>query len=92
MEFYFKTTSSGQNFGGSLLNCTKIPLIVMYWKSRLGVDFKIESVLQARRKENEILCMATVKMGGATVTLNKTKSKEGQCDYLDKTEVSSKKM
>ena len=37
-----------------MLNCTKIPLILLYWKSpqsTLWVDFKIESVLQASRKK-----------------------------------------
>ena len=43
-----------QKYGGFLLNCTKIPLIVLCWKSQqstLRADFKVESVLQSRRKK-----------------------------------------
>ena len=45
---YLKITSREQKYGGFLLNCTKLALIVLFWKSwqsTLWVDFKIESVL-----------------------------------------------
>ena len=57
LQFYLRITSrmgGGREYGGFLLNCTKIPLIVLCWKSRqstLLVDFKIESVFQAGRKK-----------------------------------------
>ena len=54
LQFYFKTTSRGEKNGGFLLNCTKIQLTVLCLKSLqlpMWVDFKIESVLQARRKK-----------------------------------------
>ena len=53
LENLFKNYSL-QKYGGFLLNCTKIPLIVLCWKSQqstLLVDFKVESVLQSRRKK-----------------------------------------
>ena len=50
LQFYFKITSKGKKYGDFLLNCTKIPLIVLYWKSWLWVDFKMESVLGYSRK------------------------------------------
>ena len=58
LQFYLRITSrmgeGGERYGGFLLNCTKIPLIVLCWKSRqstLLVDFEIESVFQAGRKK-----------------------------------------
>ena len=57
LQFYLRITSrGGREYGGFLLNCTKIPPIVLCWKSRqstLLVDFKIESVFQAGRKKIE---------------------------------------
>ena len=53
LENLFKNYSL-QKYGGFLLNCTKIPLIVLCWKSQqstLLVDFKVESVLQSKRKK-----------------------------------------
>ena len=53
LENLFKNYSL-QKYGGFLLNCTKIPLIVLCWKSQqstLLVDFEVESVLQSRRKK-----------------------------------------
>ena len=50
-------TIRGKKYGGFLLNCTKIPLIVLCWKSwqsTLWEDSKIESVgvlLKVRRKK-----------------------------------------
>ena len=32
LQFYFKIISREQKYGGFLLNCTKIPLIVFCWK------------------------------------------------------------
>ena len=45
-QSYFK----GGKYGGFLLNCSKIPHIVLCWNSQLWVDFKIESVLGYSRK------------------------------------------
>ena len=48
------TSKGGQKYGGFLFNCTKNPLIVLCWKSQqstMWVYFKIESVLQAKRKK-----------------------------------------
>ena len=50
----FKNYLKMQKYGGFLLNCTKISLIGLYWSSQqltLWVDFKVESVLQSRRKK-----------------------------------------
>ena len=44
---YFK----GKKYDGFLFNWKKILLIILCWNSRLGVDFKIESVLQARERK-----------------------------------------
>ena len=44
----------GQKYGGFLLNFYKISLTVLWWSSQqsaLRVDFKVESVLQSRRKK-----------------------------------------
>ena len=61
------------------------------------VDFKIESVLQVRRKKKvlyklyNILCKAHEKMGDKLqLTLNNSKSEERQGDYQDKTQNLSK--
>ena len=43
-----------QKYVGFLLNCTKISLTVLQWSSQrsaLQVHFKVESVLQSRRKK-----------------------------------------
>ena len=50
----FKNYFRVQKYGGFLLNCTKISLTVLCWSSQqstLWVDFKVESVLQSRRKK-----------------------------------------
>ena len=64
-------TSSEQKYGGFLLNCTNIPLIVLCWKSQqstLSVDFKIESVLPAKRKKAKLgIDLADEEIGAATV-------------------------
>ena len=59
---YFK----GVIYGGSLLNCTKISLIVLCYKSRLGVDLKIRISIASQEKENKILCIANEEMGVTT--------------------------
>ena len=54
LQSYLNITLRVQKYGGFLLNCTKIPLIVLCWKSQqstLRADFKVESVLQSRRKK-----------------------------------------
>ena len=54
LQIYLKITLRVQKYGGFLLNCTKIQLIVLCWKlqqSTLWLDFKVESVLQPRRKK-----------------------------------------
>ena len=55
LESYLKITLRVQKYGGVLLNCTKIPLIFCVGsfntQSALWVDFKVESVLQSRRKK-----------------------------------------
>ena len=58
----FKNYFKGAKCGDFLLKCTKIPLIVLYWKSQqstLWVDFNVESVLQSRRKKFKFLYIAT---------------------------------
>ena len=50
----FKSDFRVQKYGGFLLNCVKISLTVLCWcsqQSTLRVDFKVESVLQSRRKK-----------------------------------------
>ena len=50
----FKNYFKGAKIGGFLLNCKEIPLIVLCWKSQqstLWVDFKVESILQSKRKK-----------------------------------------
>ena len=50
----FKNYFRMQKYGGFLLNCTKISLTVLCWSSQqstLWKDFKLESVLQSRRKK-----------------------------------------
>ena len=58
LQFYLKIISRGQKYGGFLLNCTKLPLIVSCWKSwqsTLWVDFKMESaLLKTRRKKRKL--------------------------------------
>ena len=42
-------------------------LPILYWKSRLGVDFKIIiSSIASQEKENKILCIANEEMGATT--------------------------
>ena len=66
-----------------------LPLIVLNWKSRLWVDFKLESMLhlslhqQAWRKK--VLCISVRKWEELHVTLNNSKSEYGQGYYKDKT-------
>ena len=50
----FKNYFRVQKYGGFLLNCTKVSLTVLSWSSQqstLWVDFKVEFVLQSRRKK-----------------------------------------
>ena len=54
LQISLKITLRAQKYGGFLLNCTKISLTVLCWSSQqstLWVDFKVESVLQSRRKK-----------------------------------------
>ena len=74
----------GQKYGGILLSCIKIPLIVLYWKSRLLVDFKIRISIPIQKNENRILCIANEEMQSLHLTFNNRKSEEGQGDCLDK--------
>ena len=51
---YLKISLRVQKYGDFLVNCTKIPFIAFCSKSQqspLWVDFKVESVLQSRRKQ-----------------------------------------
>ena len=42
-------------------------LPILYWKSRLGVDFKIIiSSIASQEKENKILCIANEEMGATS--------------------------
>ena len=53
----FKNYFRVQKYGGFLLNCTKISLTVLCWnfqQSALWVDFKVEPVLQSRRKKMKL--------------------------------------
>ena len=77
-----------QKYGDFLLNCKKIPLIVLCWKSQqstLWVDFKIKSVLHAsQEKEDQILYTDNEERGAATVdswSHDNAKSEERQGDY-----------
>ena len=68
-QFYFQITSRGQKHSSFMLNYSKISPIVLNWKSRLWVDFKIETVLQARRNKIKFKIkshMADEEMGAAT--------------------------
>ena len=56
-----------QKYGGFLLNCTKIPMIILCWKSLLLVDFKIRISIECQEKENKILCITNEEMGATTV-------------------------
>ena len=59
----FKNYIRVQKYGGFLLNYTKISLTVLCWSSQqstLWVDFKVESVLQSRRKKINEMGAATV--------------------------------
>ena len=50
----FKNYFRLQKYGDFLLKCTKVSLTVLCWSSQqstLKVDFKVESVLQSRRKK-----------------------------------------
>ena len=56
----FKNYFKVQKYDGFLLNCTKISLTDLCWSFQqltLSVVFKVESVLQSRKK-NEILYIA----------------------------------
>ena len=81
-QLYFKITSRRQKYGGFLLNYS---LIVLHWKSQLWVDFKIESVFiitsASLEKENKISYIATKKWEQLQLTLNYSKSEEGQGEY-----------
>ena len=71
LAILFKNYFKGAKYGWFLLNCTKIPLIVLCWKSwqsTLWVDFKIESVLQTKRKKIKFyIYLANEEMEAATV-------------------------
>ena len=51
------------------MSCTKIPLIVLCWKSHLWVDFKIEFVLRTKGKKIKLYIqyIANEEMEAATV-------------------------
>ena len=66
LAIYFKITSTRQNYGDFLLNCTKIPLIVLCRKFQLGVDFKIRISIASEEKENKFFRLANEEMGTTT--------------------------
>ena len=74
LAILFKNYFKGTKYGGVLLKCTKLPLIVLCWKSwqlTLWVDFKIESVLQAKRKKKVIYTyLVNEEMGAVAVTVD----------------------
>ena len=50
------------------LNCTKIPLIVLWWESRSTVSkFQNRICIANQKKENKMLDLANEEMGAATV-------------------------
>ena len=71
LQSYLEIASRGRTCGGCFFNCTKNTLIVLCWKSQkseLSVDFKIESVFQARRKKIKFyIYLANEEMGAAKV-------------------------
>ena len=67
-QYYFKITSRGQKYCGFLLNCTKIPLIVLWWESRSTVSkFQNRICIANQKKENKMLDLANEEIGAATV-------------------------
>ena len=51
-----------------MLNCTKIPLIVLWWESRSTVSkFQNRICIANQKKENKMLDLANEEMGAATV-------------------------
>ena len=63
MQFYLKITSTGQKYGGFLLNGTKIPLIVLCWMEVLTVETVTRfqnriCIIESQEKENEFLYIA----------------------------------
>ena len=68
-NFISKLLQGGQKKknGGFLLNCTNIPLIVLCWKSRLLVDFKIRiSNCKPRERKYDFMYTAYEEMGANT--------------------------
>ena len=59
----------------------EIPLTVLRWKSRLWVYFKIESVLQAKRKKNLLIANEEMSREQLKLTFDNFKYEEGQGDY-----------
>ena len=86
LQFNLKVTSRGQKYGGFLSNCTKIPPIVLCWKSRqlaMWVDSKIKFLLQARIKKIKFYVhLANEEMGAATVDSHWLKIRRGSKQLL----------
>ena len=54
LQIDWKITLRVQKYGCFLLNCRKIPLVVLCWKCEqwaVWVDFKVEYLLESRRKK-----------------------------------------
>ena len=62
LQFYLKITSRGQKYDGFfLLNCTKIPLIVLCWKSWQLTLSRFQNricIIESQKKENKIFIIA----------------------------------
>ena len=65
-NFISKVFQGGKKMvAGFLLNCTKIPLIVLCRKSRMWVAYKTESIA-SQEKEKKILYIDSKEVGAVT--------------------------